>query len=223
MRPPTIPAPEGFYGCTICREIKPVSEFYAQKGGPGGHCSCCKVCRRAARIAYRAPADSAKFWARVDKSAGEDGCWLWTGPTHSENGYGLFGFDGRTRLTHRIALSLAGIEVPAGMVTDHLCRNRLCCNVKHLEIVTQRENVHRGQSVWARNAAKTHCSKGHPFSPENSAHKVYKGLTRHGHRAKADTRMRICLTCNPSAWRYAVIERPPPPRAKFRKYVGPQF
>lgn len=222
---PTISAPPGFYGCPKCETVKPLSEFFKTKGGPDGHGSHCKTCKSAMRRAYRSPANAEKFWSRVDKSAGEDGCWPWTGPTHSENGYGLFGFAGRTRLTHRIALMIAGIEVPEGMVTDHLCRVRLCCNVKHLEVVTQRVNCHRGESVWAKNAKATHCAKGHPYSPENTARFFTYGKTRHGHPCQSPRRCRACLTCTPSKWRFAIVKRGPPNpnRATRSVWVGPQF
>ncbi|NED52837.1 HNH endonuclease, partial [Micromonospora aurantiaca] len=53
-------------------------------------------------------------------------------------------------------------------VTDHLCRNRACVNVTHLEIVTNRINILRGETLQAANAAKTHCIRGHEFTPENT-------------------------------------------------------
>lgn len=37
MRPPSIPAPDGFYGCTCCRHIKPVSAFPRTSAVPRGH------------------------------------------------------------------------------------------------------------------------------------------------------------------------------------------
>jgi hypothetical protein len=54
------------------------------------------------------------------------------------------------------------------LVLDHLCRNRRCVNPEHLEIVTSVENVMRGEGFGPKNAAKTHCDKGHEFTPENT-------------------------------------------------------
>ena len=37
--------------------------------------------------------------------------------------------------------------MPEGLVIDHKCRNRLCCNPDHLEAVTQAVNVQRGKQT----------------------------------------------------------------------------
>lgn len=54
------------------------------------------------------------------------------------------------------------------MTLDHLCRNRLCVNPEHLEVVSRGENVLRGVGVTAENKRKTHCAHGHEFTTENT-------------------------------------------------------
>lgn len=57
--------------------------------------------------------------------------------------------------------------IPAGYVLDHTCRNRACVNVQHLEVVTNTENIRRGQSIPALNARKSHCKRGHELAGAN--------------------------------------------------------
>lgn len=79
---------------------------------------------------------------RVDERTG---CWNWCGGK-TPRGYGRFSYrpDKRTDYAHRFVLEvLAGIEIPAGMHTDHLCRNTSCANPDHLEVVTPLENYKR--------------------------------------------------------------------------------
>jgi hypothetical protein len=61
--------------------------------------------------------------------------------------------------------------VPEGLQLDHLCRVRHCCNPRHLEPVTGKENVRRGiVSAYQRSIPlwMTHCRRGHEFTPENT-------------------------------------------------------
>ena len=90
------------------------------------------------------------------------GCWLWAGSTNSW-GYGQVKFYGRQWQAHRFIYTLVKGEIPQGMDLDHLCRVRGCVNPDHLEPVSERENVLRGKTFAAANAAKTSCPRGHPY------------------------------------------------------------
>lgn len=110
-----------------------------------------------------------RLWAKVDKS-GADGCWLWTGPTNA-TGYGqihLSGDNHHRPLVHRLVYELLVGPIPAELTLDHLCRIRSCCNPGHLEPVSYRENLLRGDTLAAANAAKTHCPAGHPYDEANT-------------------------------------------------------
>lgn len=125
-----------------------------------------------------------RFWVKV-KDTGY--CWEWTG-LRDRNGYGVFRVGGRTHRAHRIAYELAHGQIPEGMETDHLCRNRSCVNPAHLEPVTFAENQRR------RALVVTHCPKGHAYDMANT----YMG-----------SRGRTCKACNREAVaRYKGGKRP---------------
>lgn len=92
------------------------------------------------------------------KIAVVNGCWEWTGCTNSK-GYGCVHHDGKVRLTHRVSYELLVGQIPDGLQIDHLCRNKRCCNPKHLEAVTAQENTRRAQG--------DRCKYGHPLAGPN--------------------------------------------------------
>ena len=96
-----------------------------------------------------------------------DECWPWPGYVNS-HGYGYARWRGGAVRAHRVAYEAVIGPIPEGLVLDHLCRNRACVNPYHLEPVDDRTNNLRGFSPPAMNARKTHCSRGHEFTPENT-------------------------------------------------------
>lgn len=88
-----------------------------------------------------------RLHARLDKSVGPDGCWVWTGSTtRGEFGYGQIGEvkDGRRRcwLTHRLAMSLhLGRDLAAEECVLHRCDNPPCCNPTHLFLGDRNDNA----------------------------------------------------------------------------------
>ncbi len=114
------------------------------------------------------PSATDRFWAKVNKTRT---CWLWTGATTGpKHNYGHCWFDRRYQGAHRVSYQLLVGPIPSGLDIDHLCRVRLCVNPAHLEAVTRRENLLRGNTIIARCAAVTHCPRGHEYTPENTGH-----------------------------------------------------
>lgn len=111
--------------------------------------------------------DITKFWEKVDKT--ED-CWNWK--AYKFNGYGKFMVGEKykkiPRLAHRISYVLYKGRISNNKQIDHLCRNRACVNPEHLQAVSQRENLMRGNGACAMNARKVSCPKGHAYTRENT-------------------------------------------------------
>ncbi|WP_442867636.1 HNH endonuclease signature motif containing protein [Citricoccus sp. NR2] len=97
----------------------------------------------------------------------DNGCWQWTGATNRE-GYGIISVNNTGRLAHRISYEEQVGPIPHGLTLDHLCRNVQCINPEHLEPVAAGVNAMRGEGPAAQNARKTHCPKGHGYTPANT-------------------------------------------------------
>lgn len=116
--------------------------------------------------------------AKEDRTAlldGDTGCWTWS-LSLNPKGYAMVDIGGRKglrvlKMAHRMSYEAHVGPIPAGLVIDHLCRNRACVNPEHLEPVTPAENIRRGLQGVLR-PIPTHCRRGHAFTPENNDSKT---------------------------------------------------
>lgn len=128
------------------------------------------------------------FSEKVNFGFNEWGCDLWLGAKTS--GYGRINVRDDGRLVqcraHVLAWEWKNGSVPEGLHLDHFlfpgaCIGPSCCNPDHVKPVTQRQNVLRGSGPPAVNARKTHCVRGHEYTPDTTYYRP------NGHRA--------CRTC----------------------------
>lgn len=143
------------------------------------------------------PTIAARFMAKLDEGPG--GCWVFTGYI-KPNGYGQF-YPRKAvpTLPHRWSYEYHNGPIPEGLVIDHLCRVRACCNPEHLEAVTQRANILRGDSLIAQRAVATACIHGHPFDEVNTyvTTKGWRACRECARRANHSRYQRIKAARNP--------------------------
>lgn len=134
------------------------------------------------------------------------GCWIWMGsvfmPTHGAGEYGRLDvkIEGvkKALKTHRLAYMYWKGPIPSHLVIDHLCRNTLCCNPDHLEIVTNKENALRGVGACGLNSQKTHCKGGHLLAETYSKSALLRDNKR---------QCSICRNAYKKNWRASRRER----------------
>jgi len=82
--------------------------------------------------------------SRVRVTPDDGQCWTvdFT-PVGLRKQYTQFSVGGRPQYTHRVAYEMWSGPIPNGLYIDHLCRNTICVNPRHLEPVTARENRRR--------------------------------------------------------------------------------
>jgi len=112
-------------------------------------------------------------------------CVIWEGPTITTHKITYGRLKGKKLiLAHRISYQKQYGPIPENLVIDHLCRNGLCINPYHLEAISNKENILRGEGACAKNARLTHCKNGHEFNDENTRIRITGKIRR-----------RICKVC----------------------------
>lgn len=180
--------------CLHGHEFTPENtRVHTKRGWVERYCRQCKRDRSTAPKRSRKPIPE-RFWSHVQRG---EGCWEWRG-ARSQRGYGFLyrtserlpgdrGLLPQQRVfAHRVAWTLTRGPIPEGMLVCHHCDNPPCVNPEHLFLGTDADNhadmVAKGR---ARNGSmsKTHCKRGHEFTPENTA------------RFASSPQRRICRAC----------------------------
>ena len=107
-----------------------------------------------------------RILSRIEKIP-ESGCWIWMGALRT-GGYAHVSWGGKLVAVHRLLYEIEHGVIPAGLVSDHLCRVRSCVNPYHIELVSSRINILRGVGPAAKLAARSCCGHGHEFSEHNT-------------------------------------------------------
>ena len=158
-----LPNPSGLCQCG-CGGVTPIAEATRYKLGlvRGEHTRW--ILGHQSRKEPREDTGGA-LWVEEDRGYSTP-CWIWQG--QKRQGYAYRRKGSAAEGVHRAMFEERYGPVPSGMVVDHLCRQRECINVDHMEAVSIGENVLRGMHPKMVAYREGTCTKGHPRTPENS-------------------------------------------------------
>jgi hypothetical protein len=134
-----------------------------------------------------------RFWSKTDRSGGRYSCWNWTS-SKLKAGYGIFWYERKYRLAHRLAFEAMNGPIPERATIDHSCNNTSCVNPTHLSPMSLKDNVLRGDAPTARNARKTTCKNGHPYDTVYGNRNERRCARCHAAKARA---RRVLKGCGP--------------------------
>lgn len=147
------------------------------------------------------PRVAERFFAKIERIPGVD-CWIWKG-MQTSFGYGtLWKVRGKSfYLAHRLSYELHKGPIPKGLFVCHTCDTPYCVNPEHLWLGTAADNS-RDMNNKGRGSMpptffgsahhcgkKTHCPRGHEYTPDNT----YLQTKKRGRMCKTCTKARAAL------------------------------
>ena len=154
-----------------------------------------------------------RFW-RLAETGHKSTCWNWIGSLDPD-GYGCFWVDKKLIKAHRFSLEFAKGKILPGLTIDHLCKNRRCVNPSHMQLVTLKDNILRGESPAAKAARRTCCSAGHEYVEGSFSLTTKRNGKSFPRRCKLCRRLRYKLACErklamakPESWKAGIRDYP---------------
>lgn len=86
-------------------------------------------------------------------------CWEPSGGYLTQDGYQRVlthkrSKGGKLKMWHRLVWEIVNGDIPEGYEINHLCKNRKCCNIDHLEMLPRSEHRSRDNSERYRKRAE---------------------------------------------------------------------
>ena len=121
---------------------------------------------------YMSEADYELWWMariRAKSTIDLDGCWVWNGWCNYK-GYGYTTYRSQSRAIHRRVYEITNrIALPTEVFVCHKCDTRPCWRPDHLFLGDAEANNNDCASKGRHhNTVKTHCKRGHEYTPENT-------------------------------------------------------
>jgi hypothetical protein len=95
-----------------------------------------------------------KFGKEIILEKQDNGCIKCLSHCQDTDGYTRIRYNGKHERLFRVIYMQKYGEIPKGMLIRHKCDNTWCCNIEHLEIGTQKDNVRdmieRGRDAYHR-------------------------------------------------------------------------